>query len=307
MQLLRNETLRTIALVLVAVLAITSRSRAEETLAGVAADLEKAKVLYERASFADAIVLLQDAVRRLETVREAEGRRLALSDAYLHLALAELGAGERGEAKAAFRRLVRLDPERRLDPEIYAPKVLALLEEARAEIVAEAPIATVAPARRGGSKALLIGGLASAVAGGAALALASGGGSPPPAAPIGSPNEIQLLGLSPAPGSTVRLSANPVLVVQLQVVQAESGSFMISINELSADGANRSCLGVGVTVALTGGQPAVREIRLGQSSLSTGACRSEYEMEALEVWLRRMPDFQTADYRVIPARYRIVP
>jgi hypothetical protein len=278
-----------------------------DDLASVARDLERAKVLYERASFADAIQLLQDAVRRLELVREVRGRTQALSDAYLHLALAELGAGERGEAKEAFRRLLRVDPQRKLDPDIYAPKVLALLEEARTEAAAE-PSTAAAPARaRGGSKALLIGGGASALVAGAVVAATAAGGGPAPL-PTSAPAEIRLIGIQPAPGSTVRLSSDPILTVRLQIVYPESGDFHLFVNELNTAGSSGNCLGVNDYFSLVGGQPKIRDVavRAGQNPPSA-ACTSPFQITSLEAWLRKLPEFTPAAYNVIPVQYNVRP
>jgi lipid-binding SYLF domain-containing protein len=102
-------------------------------------EIDEAKALYEEARFEAAIDRLEAAVRRMDRVRDIEVRRILLADAYLHLALAHLAIGERAEAKQSLREMVRIDEERRLDPAIYATKVVDLFEEARGEVVAEAP------------------------------------------------------------------------------------------------------------------------------------------------------------------------
>jgi lipid-binding SYLF domain-containing protein len=108
-------------------------------------EIEEAKTLYHDARFEDAISRLENAVRRMDRVRDIEVRRILLADAYLHLGLAHLALDERAQAKECFRDMLWIDRERNLDPEIYAPKVIELLEEVRAEVGADAPTITESP------------------------------------------------------------------------------------------------------------------------------------------------------------------
>jgi len=103
------------------------------------AELEEAKRCYRGARFEETIRRLEDAVVQLDRERSLEVRRIHLADAYLHLGLAHLALGQRTQAREAFREMLALDEEIQLDPDIYAPKVLELLEEARAQVRSAEP------------------------------------------------------------------------------------------------------------------------------------------------------------------------
>jgi hypothetical protein len=93
-------------------------------------DLEEAKALYREGRFGQTIARLQTLILRLQS---DEGSLSPAIEAEAHLvtALAYIALDDRDAAKAAFGQLLRLEPERRLDPEVHAPKVIALFEEAR--------------------------------------------------------------------------------------------------------------------------------------------------------------------------------
>jgi tetratricopeptide (TPR) repeat protein len=93
--------------------------------------LEAGKTLYREARFGEAIDTLVLAIRSLEKSGDVAARTRRLADAYLHLGLAYYALGEREIARDAFKNVLRIDPEQRLDPEIYAPKVVELFERAR--------------------------------------------------------------------------------------------------------------------------------------------------------------------------------
>jgi hypothetical protein len=282
--------------------------RAEETLAAVDADLQKAKQLYEGASFTEAVTLLQSALRRLEVLRSTQARVQVLGDAYLHLALAQLGAGQRGDAKDAFRRLVRLDPKRQLDPDVFAPKVRALLEEARAEVAGEGRDAAAlpsAPARSSKRGALFIaGGAVSAAAAGAAVAFGVGSSAaPPPSTPPLESSDIEFASSDPAPGSTIRLFGTAPITVRLWIVHPESGDFSLSVNEIGEDGRTRYCLTHEARVTLRGGEPQLSPVHVQRR----GACLPPFEIAGWEVWLRRLPSYDSGVFRIFPVRYSVTP
>jgi hypothetical protein len=102
-------------------------------------DLVEAKRLYEAAEFQKAVSLLHHAVQALEPQRQMETARVQLADAYLHLGLAYCAIGSAEAGKDAFRGLLRIDRDRRLDPEIYAPKIVDVFERARMSMPAEVP------------------------------------------------------------------------------------------------------------------------------------------------------------------------
>ena len=131
----------------------------------------------EQGDYDAAIFTLDGAVRRLAADPK---RNQELSEAYLHLGIAFLGKGHEAAAKAKFREAVKQIKDLTLSPDKFAPRVIDLVEAAKAEAArpAEArPAAAAAPAKKGGSrKVLLIAGLGVVAAVGAAVALAGGGG-----------------------------------------------------------------------------------------------------------------------------------
>lgn len=185
-------------------------------------ELEEAKALYREAKFAQAIAKLQLVVARLEQAGD-RGARGGQADAHLHLALSYIALNDPAAARESLKAMLRLDPERRLDPQVYAPKVVALFEEAKAEVAKEPPVvaaaaptpaASVSPAaKKGRSKVPLIvlgGGVAAA---GVAIA-ASAGGSPAVT------NDIALVSVEPPAGSAISLSTEPRVLVNLRVTLA---------------------------------------------------------------------------------------
>jgi hypothetical protein len=113
-------------------------------------DLEQAKQLYREGRFPESIAKLRMALVELPLLRDLEVRRVQLADAYLHLALAQVALADRESAKQAFKEMLRVDPQRTLDPEIYAPKVVALFEESRSELGREPRAVASEPATAGG-------------------------------------------------------------------------------------------------------------------------------------------------------------
>ncbi len=180
-----------------------------------AQQLEDAKSLYREGSFQEAISKLLGVVNELKPLRDVEARKPQLADAYLHLGLSYVAVGERAAGKEALKELLRLDRERRLDPEIYAPKVVALFEEAQAEVAAESrsaeagprPTDRLAPRKEGRSKTPLIllgvagagAGIAAATVGGGATSSAAG-----TASTIPSMYDVALIGVDPPQGSQLR-------------------------------------------------------------------------------------------------------
>jgi hypothetical protein len=146
-----------------------------------------AKALYRDARFSEAVVKLDTAIAAMRS-GDLTSARAVLAEAYLHLGLAHLGLSDRAAAFAAFKELARLEPERQLDADVYAPKVRRLLEEARAEAARETPPAMAAapsptaPARTGRSPLWIVAGGA-VVAGGVVVATQIGGDATPNVVP----------------------------------------------------------------------------------------------------------------------------
>jgi len=98
--------------------------------------LEEGRVLYERADFESAISVLNDAVAALRDGLPGATESKDLIDALLLLGLANAGVGELDSARAAYKQVIVLDPSRRIDPVNYAPKIVALFDEVREQVLA---------------------------------------------------------------------------------------------------------------------------------------------------------------------------
>jgi hypothetical protein len=125
-------------------------------------ELDEAKALYREGRFGQTIARLQTLILRLQ---DNGGSRAPAIEAEAHLvtALAYVALDDPDAATASFLRMLRLSPDRELDPEVYAPKVVALFEEAKKSLPAggepvgsvpsvpgttsSAPIPTEAPSR----------------------------------------------------------------------------------------------------------------------------------------------------------------
>jgi hypothetical protein len=175
-------------------------------------ELESAKSLYREGHFGEAIAKLQALLDRIPLLRDVALRRMALADAYLHLALSYVALDERDAARQALRGMREADPERTLSPDVYAPKVRALYAEVQAESrQAAAPEPAPTVQKRRSRTAVLVGGGAILAGGGAVLATRGGGtgagAEPPGSSPTTSAGNarIQWLGATPGPGSSIPL------------------------------------------------------------------------------------------------------
>lgn len=209
-------------------------------------ELEEAKALYRQARFAQALTRLQEIVDRVEQAAQSPAHTAQLADAHLHQALSYIALNDSQAAKQSFKAVLRLDSARRLDPDVYAPKVLALFEEARRELPAAAsqaaearaePVATPLPASSAGASlpspgsskkkgrpvwpfvALGVGGATAA-----GLAIAGGGAAEPPGV-----NDIALTALNPASGSVLSIGRARVGVA-LSVSKAKPGPGVVRVD-----------------------------------------------------------------------------
>ncbi len=66
-------------------------------------------------------------------MRDLQPRKIQLSDAHLRLALSYVALNDPTAAKESLKQMLRADRNRKLDPDVYAPKVIELFEEARTE------------------------------------------------------------------------------------------------------------------------------------------------------------------------------
>lgn len=226
-------------------------------------ELEEAKALYREAKFAQAIAKLDRVVGRLEQMRDLQARRIQLSDAHLHLALSYVALNDPTAAKESLKQMLRADRNRKLDPDVYAPKVIELFEEAKKEVAVEpaaaAPPPPSATAKKGGSKAPLIL-LGAAAAAGGGLALAKGGGGTTGATPAATPtalpmptvsgsNDIVFLGSNPPPGSTISVSTG-TLRISVAYTLADRDAAMMFVGPVfsTAPGERGFCASFGTNV-----------------------------------------------------------
>jgi hypothetical protein len=226
--------------------------------------LVAAKALYREGRFAEAIAGLQAVIGRAERLEPGAARGLLLSDAYLHLSLSYVAVNTPEAAKQSLKEMLKADPNRTLDPEVYAPKVILLVEQARVELAREQEAARQAaeartaaaeapPQKKHSSKLVPIL-LGVGAAGGVGVALAAGGGgdgtgatstapvaaaTPTPAptpAPTPTPTpvplpemgaeELVLIGVDPASGSSIQLQTGmPLIRVVTAFRYSRSGSF----------------------------------------------------------------------------------
>jgi len=118
------------------VLAILLLTQAVSQSAPVAADeirniLKQAETLYYDARFNDSIELLVGLDQRLQKESNRQPEQIA---AKLQLVLAYVGLNRIDQAKTVMRQLYALDKTYTLDPVLYAPKIIALADAAKAEV-----------------------------------------------------------------------------------------------------------------------------------------------------------------------------
>ena len=99
--------------------------------------LEKGKKYYEDSEFIKAIEELRRAVDLLEKTSRERSRNNDLIDAHIHLGLAYIGVNEAEKAKIQFKEALKFDPERKLNEDFYAPKVIKLFNKAKDEVKQE--------------------------------------------------------------------------------------------------------------------------------------------------------------------------
>src|SRR5215831_572672 len=92
--------------------------------------LARAEALYYEADFAKSIELLL----RADDLLRQSGDVKQKMDVKLQLALSYIGLNDTARAKTYLGELFALDPDRRIDPQVYSPKVIQLAEEAKTEL-----------------------------------------------------------------------------------------------------------------------------------------------------------------------------
>jgi len=93
--------------------------------------LARAEEMYYQADFAKSIELL---LRADDLIQHQSGGQMSDKiDVKLQLALGFIGLNDADRAKDYLRQLFELDPDHRIDPQIFSPKVVQLAEDARIE------------------------------------------------------------------------------------------------------------------------------------------------------------------------------
>ena len=92
--------------------------------------LARAEALYYEAEFAKSVELL---TRADEILRLQSGHLEEKINVKMQLALAFMGLNDINRAKTNLVELYALDSDHRMDPQVFAPKVVKLAEEAKAE------------------------------------------------------------------------------------------------------------------------------------------------------------------------------
>src|SRR6185295_1370490 len=92
--------------------------------------LARAEALYYEADFAKSVELL---LRAEEMLRQQSGSLQDRTEVKLQLALGFIGLNDTTRAKAYLGELYALDSDHQIDPQMFSPKVIRLVEEAKAE------------------------------------------------------------------------------------------------------------------------------------------------------------------------------
>ena len=101
--------------------------------------LKEAHVLYDRAQVDQAVPALEDAVKLLGAGLAYTADARDLGEALVLLGMAQVGLGEEGAAKAAFRKAATLDVRRELDPVNYPPRVIEMYDSVRTSVATQTP------------------------------------------------------------------------------------------------------------------------------------------------------------------------
>src|SRR5947207_1790839 len=93
--------------------------------------LARAQALYYEADFGKSIEILS---RADELLRDQPGHLQEKAAVKLQMALAFIGLNDKVQAKRNFSEMYALDPNHQMDPQVFAPKVIQLAEEAEGEL-----------------------------------------------------------------------------------------------------------------------------------------------------------------------------
>jgi hypothetical protein len=163
-------------LVIAGALAPTGLARAAQPVSTPPSDAEVAAGIRQvkEGDFETAVVTLQSAARRLAVLPRPPRDLL---QAHLYLGVAHVALDHAEPARERFREVLTLEPDLRLSPDEFSPKVIGAFELARRDM-ASTRVST-APAKRGSRAPWIIGGVVAGAAGIAAVAAAGGDGGGP--------------------------------------------------------------------------------------------------------------------------------
>jgi tetratricopeptide (TPR) repeat protein len=116
---------------IITLLIVISASRSAWAFPDEASEmLARAEALYYEADFAKSIELLL----RTDDLLRQSGDVKQKTDVKLQLALSYIGLNDTARAKTYLGELFALDSDRRIDSQVYSPKVIQLADEAKAEL-----------------------------------------------------------------------------------------------------------------------------------------------------------------------------
>ena len=93
--------------------------------------LENAKTYYSEGDYEKAIEALEDAKTFVSQSKDED-----LVEAYKYLGFSYVAFGEKEKAKESFKNAIKLFPQLELDTALVSPKIVAVFEEARTELIA---------------------------------------------------------------------------------------------------------------------------------------------------------------------------
>src|SRR4030095_14131193 len=126
----RGSSMRMVRAI-ITLLIVISASRSAWAFPDEASEmLARAEALYYEADFAKSIELLL----RTDDLLRQSGDVKQKTDVKLQLALSYIGLNDTARAKTYLGELFALDSDRRIDSQVYSPKVIQLADEAKAEL-----------------------------------------------------------------------------------------------------------------------------------------------------------------------------
>jgi len=130
----RSGSVRLLVLYLVLFCFLRTSFAAEinpKTLSPLEEKIGQAKILYYDFHFKESERLLSETIASLQALPPAPAVNHDLSEAYLHLALAQDAQDKTREMQASLYQCVSYEPSRNLDPATYSPKIITQFKKAK--------------------------------------------------------------------------------------------------------------------------------------------------------------------------------